>query len=630
LTDPIELEEALNGLVARISSLRDARTAYPADLGPTLDAALAELDTAEDLLRAAIDGNGRRGEGGRSSGRPGGGRNGGVQREHKLLRQVYRSLPVPVIVMDGTGTIRRVNAETSHLLGSPAGYLTGRAFPLLVDVSRRAAFRSHLTAVLHGEETAALTTRLSHQGRTHIVQLVLTRLHLPGEPQEAIVAVALPTEVQLPEPVPEMRAADEPLIMEAARRYELMSELTRLMLDEESLRLPVALLRAARLLGSRLADWVIADLVPDRAAVIGPADQPVARLQRSLEGMDPARAPIVEHVLASEGGVVHEMLEDDGLLGTLPDGASALAAMGAGSVLAVPIRDADETRGVLTLVRLRDHPPFTLADLGLAEDIGEHLGLALRTQRAFANRAQAADTLQTGVVPRTLPDIPGFEAAAVYHPGSAPWSIGGEFYDVFPVADGWGFVLAGAAGKGEEAAAVSAMVRGGFRMLSVSGSDPAQVIGRLSDALLLQETGMFVMAVAGFVAAARTGRGRAAGRIRLASAGAHPPAVLRADGSVRFTSGGGVPLGFEAGAETASEEVVLAEGETLVLYSDGLVGSRGQAGDTYGETRLTELLARCAGQAPGTLVKAIEADHRAFCAGHPVDEVTILTLRRSR
>jgi PAS domain S-box-containing protein len=618
LTDPIELDEALNGLLARVSSLREARAAYPADLGPTLDAALAELETAGDLLGRAIREM-------RPSGRAGGARNGGSQREHKLLRQVYRSLPVPVIVMDATGTIRRVNAETSRLLGSPSGYLTGRAFPLLVDVSRRAAFRSHLTSVLHGEETSAFATRLAHQGRVHTVQLVLTRLHLPGEPQEAIVAVALPTEVQVPEPAPPMRPADEPLIMEAARRYELMSQLSRLLLDEESLRQPVALIRAGRLLASGLADWVIADLVPERAAVIGPADQPVAPLQRTLESMDPARAPVVERVLTSGGGVVYEMLEDEGLLGTMPGGAAVLRAMRAGSVLAVPIRDTGGTQGVLTLVRLRDRPPFTLADLGLAEDIGEHLGLALRAQRSFAGREQAAEALQTGVLPRTLPDIPGFEAAAVYHPGSVPQAVGGEFYDVFPVKGGWGFVLGGAVGKGGEAAAVSAMVRGGFRMLSVSDADPAEVIGRLSDALVIQETGMFVMAVAGFV----TGR-RTPGRIRLASAGHHPPAILRADGSVRFTSGGGVPLGFEAGAETAAEEVILSEGETLVLYSDGLVGSRGQDGEIYGENRLTELLARCAGQAPATIVKAIEEDHRAFHAGHPVDEMTILTLRRSR
>jgi serine phosphatase RsbU (regulator of sigma subunit) len=363
-----------------------------------------------------------------------------------------------------------------------------------------------------------------------------------------------------------------------------------------------------------------------RAAVVGPADQPVGRIQRLLENLDPARTPVAAHVLETSAGVLHEMVDDEGLLGAASDGEAVVRAMGAGSVLSVPIHADEVVRGVLTLVRLRDRPPFTLAELGLAEDIGAHLGLALRAQLSFRRRAQAAETLQTGVLPRTLPDTPGFEAAAVYHRGSGAQAIGGEFHDVFPVRDGWGFALGGAVGKGEEAAGVSAMVRGGFRVLSVPESDPAAVIGRLNDALVAQGTGMYVMAVAGFVPRGRTARGR----IRLASAGHHPPAIIRTDGSVRFTSGGGVPLGFEAGAATAAEEVTLSESETLVLYSDGLVGSRGRDGDVYGEARLVELLTRCAGLSPSAIVKAIEEDHQEFCGGRQLDEMTVLALRRSR
>lgn len=628
MTDPIDisaLERALSGLATRTSYLRGARSAGGATAsGKALEAALAELGAAEELLRTAV------GELKRGGRRPGG-RDGGGQREQKLLRQVYRSLPLPVIVLDTAGTVRRVNAETSRLLGSPAGYLTGRQFPLLVDIAHRAAFRTHLNAVLRGEEKAVFPALLSHQGRDHRVQIALTRLRLPGEPQEMVLAVVLPTEARLagPPPAAPMGPEEEPLVMAAARRYDLLSRVTRLLLDEESLRRPVALIRAGRMLAAELADWVIADVADDeqavaRAAVVGPADQPVGRIQRLLEELEPARAPVVAHVLESGAGVLHEMIDDEGLLGAEPGGEAVARAMGAGSVLSVPIHADQVVRGALTLVRLRDRAPFTLAELGLAEDIGAHLGLALRAQLSFRRRAQAAETLQTGVLPRTLPETPGFEAAAVYHRGSGAQAIGGEFHDVFPVRDGWGFAIGGAVGKGAEAAGVSAMVRGGFRMLSVTENDPAAVIARLNDALVAQGTGMFVMAVAGFVP-----RGRK-GRVRLASAGHHPPAIIRADGGVRFTSGGGVPLGFEAGAETAAEEIALAENETLVLYSDGLVGSRGQDGDVYGEARLVELLTRCAGLSPSAIVKAIEEDHQEFCGGRQLDEMTVLALRRSR
>ncbi|MEU9885885.1 SpoIIE family protein phosphatase [Sphaerisporangium sp. NPDC051011] len=627
-TDLPALEQALSGLTARISSLRQARSAYPADPGPTLDAALVELDTARDLLRGAL------GELGKSRRRPGGGKDGG-NRELKLLRALYRAMPVPVIVLDATGTVRRVNAEASRLLGSPDGYLTGRAFPLLVDVSRRAAFRSHLTSVLHTGESAAFPTRLAHQGRAHNVQLVLTRLRMAGEPQEMIAAVALPVESRTPEPDRDQEpeaTPDEPMILATARRQELLSQLTRLLLDEESLSRPVALIRSGRLLAAHTADWVFADVVRDgvarRALVLGPTDQPVARLVRTLERLAPAAAPLVSHVLETGGGVVYEMVEDDSLLGALPDGAPVLQATRAGSVLSVPIRAGDEVHGVLTLLRLRERPTFGLADLALMEDAGAHIGLALRAQRTFQDRSQAADTLQTGVLPRTLPEIPGYDTAAAYRTGAGPRAIGGEFYDVFRVKDGWGFAVGGVVGQGEEAASVTAMVRGGLRTLSVWEDDPAAVAARLNDAVVVQDTGMFVMVAVGFVTPGRRG-----GRVRLASAGNHPPAVLKGDGEVTYTSGGGMPLGIDIGAEIPVEEVGLALGDTLVLYSDGLAGSRGRSGQAelaYGEGRLTEVLARCAAQPASAVVKAVEEDHQAFSGGQVLDETTILALRRTR
>lgn len=617
MTDAIglqALEQALNALTTRVSSLREARSAYPADPRSTLDAALAELDTARELLEASLREL-------RKAPKRSGERESGSQRELKLLRQVFRTFPVPVVVLDASGVVRRISAETSQMLGSPAGYLIGRSFPLLVDVSRRAAFRSHLTAVQQSGQTATFQTRLAHQGRAHTVQLAVTRLTMPGEPQEMTAIVILPLEAQVAEaPRGPVDRSDASLVMAAARRQELLSTMTRLLLDEESLRQPVTVTRAARLLAAESADWVIADVVrdgvPRRACVLGPSDKPVTELVRLIEGMTPLAAPAVAHVLTGGSGVVHEMLEEETLLGEVPGGPPLLRVMGAASLLIVPIQGEAGALGALTLVRLRDREPFSLADLGLMEEIGVHLGLALRARRSFQTRSQAADALRTSVVPRSLPDIPGFEAAAIYHAGSSP--VGAEFYDVFPVRDGWGFALGGAAGKGEEAASVSAMVRNGLRVLSVWESDPGEALRKLNHALTAQNSGLFVMAVAGFVRARK---------IRLASAGHHPAAILQPDGGVRFTAGGGVPLGIASEAEMFSEELTLTSGQTLVFYSDGLVASQNEQGEQYGENRLADVLARCVAQSPATVVKTVEEDRHAFSGGRVWDEIVILALR---
>ncbi|GAA3445967.1 SpoIIE family protein phosphatase [Planomonospora venezuelensis] len=608
------LEQALSALAARVSSLRETRSAYPADPRSTLDAALAELDTARELLDSALHEL-------RRTPRRSGGRESGSQRELKLLRQVFKTFPVPVAVLDGSGTVRRISAETSRMLGSPAGYLIGRSFALFVDVSRRAAFRSHLTSVQQGGRTVTFQTRLAHQGRAHTVQLALTRLTMPGEPHEMTAVLILPVEAQVTEgPTGPVDRSDAALLLAAARRQELLSRMTRLLLDEDSLHQPVTVTRASRLLASELADWVIADVVrdgtPRRACVIGPADKPVGELVRLVENLGPLSAPLVAHVLTGSSGVVHEMLEDETLLGRVPDGPPLLRVMGAASVLCVPIEGEGGPAGSLTLLRSRDREPLTLADLGLMEEIGAHLGLALRARRSFQDSSQAADALRTSVVPRALPDIPGFEAAAIYHAGSSP--VGAEFYDVFPVTGGWGFALGGAAGRGEEAASVSALVRNGLRVLSVWEGDPGEALRKLNQALAAQRTGMFVMAVAGFV------KGR---RIRMASAGHHPAALLQPDGTVRFTAGGGVPLGISPDGETFGEEITMASGQTLLFYSDGLVTSRNEQGEAYGEGRLADVLARCVSQAPATVVKAVEDDRHAFSGGRVWDEIVILALR---
>lgn len=604
-----DLEHALDALAGRVSSLREARTAYPADLAPTLDAALAELDTAVELLAEAREQL-------RNAPKRAGGKKDGTQRELKLLRQVFRAFPVPVIVLDGGGVVRRINPETSRMLGSPDGYLVGRSFPLLVDVSRRAAFRSHLTSVLQTGHPAAFETRLAHQGRTHVVQIALTRLTMPGEPQQMVAAVALPTEVQLPEPGgrrPEQ--SDGALLIAAAKRQDLLVKMGNLLLDEQALLRPIAVPRATRLLAAEWADWVIADLVrgglPRRSIVVGPKDQPVGELARQVEGADPATSHVVLQVLERGSGVVLEMVDDESLLGFCDEG-PLLTAMGAGSMVCVPIGTGD---GALTLVRTHDRPPFTLADLAVLQEVGLQLGLAVRAQSSYQSRSQAADALSASVAPRNLPDIPGYEAAAVYHPGS---SVGAEFYDVFPVSGGWGFALGGAAGKGEEAASVSAMVRGGLRVLSVWESDPDLVMRKVNQALVKQGTGMFVMAVAGFV------RGR---EIRLSSAGHHPAVLLQPDGGIRYAAGGGVPLGIAPEAETGVQTLTLAPGETLTLYSEGLISSRNERGEPYGEERLADVLGRCAGQAPSTVVKAVEADRNAFSGGQVWDEIVVFALR---
>ena len=88
-----------------------------------------------------------------------------------------------------------------------------------------------------------------------------------------------------------------------------------------------------------------------------------------------------------------------------------------------------------------------------------------------------------------------------------------------------------------------------------------------------------------------------------------------------------MPLGIAPEAEMFTEELRLTSGQTLVFYSDGLVTSRNDQGEAYGESRLADVLARCVGRSPADVVKAVEEDRHAFSGGRVWDEVVILALR---
>src|SRR6185437_6915055 len=102
-----------------------------------------------------------------------------------------------------------------------------------------------------------------------------------------------------------------------------------------------------------------------------------------------------------------------GILGTGPDGTPLPALLGAATLLSVPICDGEDGYGVLTLARQPAEGRFTAADLAVAE------------------------ALQGSLLPARLPDVPGFELSAAYIPAGENLEVSGDFYDVFPVQDGW-------------------------------------------------------------------------------------------------------------------------------------------------------------------------------------------------
>jgi serine phosphatase RsbU (regulator of sigma subunit) len=314
--------------------------------------------------------------------------------------------------------------------------------------------------------------------------------------------------------------------------------------------------------------------------------------------------------------------EDARILGSGPEGVPVMMMLDATSVLCVPLSDGEHTYGTLTLARNASEGHFEMADLGVVEEIGEQLALAIRVDRMFRRHTEIADALQSSLLPRELPRIPGVEIAAAYVGATEGLEIGGDFYDVYRTPGGWGVAIGDVCGKGEEAAAVTAAARHAIRVLAHWTADPAEVLDKANEVMLAEEFGdMFVTAKNAHL---RWHDGRL--HVVLGSAGHPGPVLIRPDGRTTIMNPGGLPLGLFPTVEAGREELDLEPGDVLFFFTDGVTEARSPE-LTYFEDRLTDELAGLAGQAPRDIVAGLQSLVVEFCRNQLRDDMTMLVLR---
>jgi sigma-B regulation protein RsbU (phosphoserine phosphatase) len=264
----------------------------------------------------------------------------------------------------------------------------------------------------------------------------------------------------------------------------------------------------------------------------------------------------------------------------------------------------------------------TVFDAGDRRSYEQELLRALREAERERDRVQLlATTLQRTLLPPSLPDIPGMDVAAYYHPASAD-EVGGDFYDLFPLADGtWAFFLGDVSGKGAEAAVVTSLVRYTLRAAAVYDPHPVAVLEHLNTVLIQEQistTARFCTAIHGLLEPAGGGA-----TITLASGG-HPPALLiRHRGTAELLSTlGGQLIGALDDARFVELQVHLRPGDTLLLYSDGLTEARTHGRVRYDEEYLRDFAAALGTSSATETVAAVSQLLAGF--GDGVDDDTAL------
>jgi sigma-B regulation protein RsbU (phosphoserine phosphatase) len=225
----------------------------------------------------------------------------------------------------------------------------------------------------------------------------------------------------------------------------------------------------------------------------------------------------------------------------------------------------------------------------------------LRQSREFEETRE----IQSGLLPSTIPQIPGYEIAAEWQ---AARSVTGDYFDVLPLGDGKvAICIADVAGKGIPAAMVMSNLQAAIRASIGDGLRPDHLCARVN-AMMCDNLapGKFIT----FFYCILDSRD---GTLTYTNAGHNPPILARGDRQCLRLSQGGAVLGALPDWQYQWDQIRLQPGDRLVLFTDGLVEARSAEDEEFGEARLIELLNHDgeirAGQIKENLVRAAAEFH---------------------
>src|SRR5215813_5239539 len=297
----------------------------------------------------------------------------------------------------------------------------------------------------------------------------------------------------------------------------------------------------------------------------------------------------------------------------------AAHAAGAHSLMFVPLTARDVIMGMVILHRLAGSPPFTPADLSLACDFVSRAAVPVDNARLYTRERATALTLQRGLLPRHIPEIPGLQLACRYVPAQAAAEIGGDWFDVIPLPAGRCALTVGdVTGHDMRAASLMGQLRTATRTLASLDLAPADLLTRL-DQITADLTDAETSATCLYATC-----DPATADWEIASAGHPPPAIARPGHRPAFPR---LPAGLLLGTGLAdgayhSTRLHLPPESTLVFYTDGLIEDPA-AGLTAGIARLARTL-KTTSQLP--VSRACDALLAAL-APHPADDIAILVAR---
>ncbi|MEU2775710.1 SpoIIE family protein phosphatase [Streptomyces sp. NPDC007162] len=316
-----------------------------------------------------------------------------------------------------------------------------------------------------------------------------------------------------------------------------------------------------------------------------------------------------------------------GWQGQDPDRARRLVARGVHSMVTAPLRARGVILGVVTFWRSKEPAPFTHEDLSLAEELVARAAVSIDNARRFAREHTMAVTLQRSLLPHALPEQNAVDVAHRYVPAEAGLGgVGGDWFDVIPLPGARVAIVVGdVVGHGLHAAATMGQLRTAVQNLSTLDLPPDELLWHLDELVTRIDQdregdgGTPTLTGATCLYAIYD---PVSGRCTMARAGHLEPVLVHPDGRARLSGAvAGPPLGL-GGLPYEKTEVLLPEGSSIVLYTDGLVEDRRHDIDER-----IERLRRAVEPAGRTPDQMCRAAMDTMPPGPPRDDVALVVAR---
>ncbi|MDU9001102.1 SpoIIE family protein phosphatase [Streptomyces mirabilis] len=307
-----------------------------------------------------------------------------------------------------------------------------------------------------------------------------------------------------------------------------------------------------------------------------------------------------------------------------PDRARRLVAYGIHSMIAAPLRARGVILGVATFWRSKEPTPFSQEDLSLAEELVARAAVSIENARRFTREHTTAVTLQRSLLPHALPEQSAVDVAHRYLPAEAGLGgVGGDWFDVIPLPGARVAIVVGdVVGHGLHAAATMGQLRTAVHNFSTLDLPPDELLCHL-DELVTRidqdrdgdgEVPTLTGATCLYAIYDPISR-----LCTMARAGHLEPIIVRPDGHADLPGvPAGPPLGL-GGLPYEKKEILLPEGSSIVLYTDGLIEDRQRDIDQG-----IELLRRAVAHPGQTPDQVCRAAMDAMVPVAPRDDVALL------